>query len=44
MDDLLQMDPRGKVFLMMSSGNFDGQSLEEFALKIAEKTMTPTSH
>ena len=44
MDDLLQMDPRGKVFLMMSSGNFDGQSLEEFALKIADKTMTPTSH
>ncbi len=38
-EDLLSMDPRGKVFLMMSSGTFDGISLEELAQKIALNTL-----
>lgn len=42
--DLLQMDPKGKVFLMMSSGNFDGVSLEDFAEKISLKTTEAASH
>ena len=43
-NDLFQMDPKGKVFLMMSSGNFDGLSLEDFATKIAGPTISATSH
>jgi len=38
-EDILSMDPRGKVFLMMSSGTFDGLSLEELAQKIALNTL-----
>ncbi|MFN8142932.1 MAG: Mur ligase domain-containing protein [Bacteroidia bacterium] len=43
-DDLLAMDPRGKVFLLMSSGNFDGISLEDFSKKLIEKTESATAH
>ncbi|HNQ62249.1 MAG TPA: Mur ligase family protein [Bacteroidia bacterium] len=38
-DHILSMDPRGHVFLMMSSGTFDGLSLEELAQKIALNTL-----
>lgn len=38
-DELLSMDAKGKVFLMMSSGTFDGLSLNELAQKIAVSTL-----
>ena len=36
---LLSMDARSKVFLLMSSGTFDGLSLDELAQKIAVSTL-----
>ncbi|TAH41541.1 MAG: peptidoglycan synthetase [Bacteroidetes bacterium] len=39
---LLTKDPRYKVFLMMSSGNFDGLSLEDLAREIAVNTLANT--
>jgi UDP-N-acetylmuramate: L-alanyl-gamma-D-glutamyl-meso-diaminopimelate ligase len=37
--ELIRMDAKGKVFLLMSSGTFDGLSLDELAQKIALNTM-----
>lgn len=41
--DLLAKDPRQKVFLMMSSGNFDGLALEDFAAMITGKSVASAS-
>lgn len=42
--DLLAMDARNSVFLLMSSGNFDGIVLEELATKLINQTeITPSS-